>query len=140
MSLQGKFQLIVGLAAVGLLTLAAFWLTTERSRILSAKREQAKNLVQIAYVVIERQYEKEVAGEISREEAQQRAIATIRAMRYSHDGYFVVLFRKRMLVDPLRPDLEGKISIRTLQIRSLERYRNARTRRSGKERVLFPIA
>jgi signal transduction histidine kinase/DNA-binding response OmpR family regulator len=108
MSLQGKFQLIVGLAAVGLLTLAAFWLTTERSRILSAKREQAKNLVQIAYVVIERQYEKEVAGEISREEAQQRAIATIRAMRYSHDGYFVVLFRKRMLVDPLRPDLEGK--------------------------------
>ena len=103
MSLQGKFQLIVGLAAVGLLTLAAFWLTTEKSRILSGKRDQAKNLVQAAYTVLETQHEREIAGEITRENAQQRAMETIRAMRYSKDGYFVVLYQKSMLVYPPRP-------------------------------------
>jgi hypothetical protein len=52
MSLKSKFRLIVGVAAAGLLILAAFWLRSEHSRILREKRDRAQSLVrnQVRYL------------------------------------------------------------------------------------------
>jgi signal transduction histidine kinase/DNA-binding response OmpR family regulator len=111
MSLKNKFTLIVGLAAVGLLSLATVWLTTERSRILSAKREQAQNLVEVAYSVLSTQHQMELEGRISKEQAQEQSIRIIRNMGYGNAGYFIILDvdHRIVLMHAAHPELEGQI-------------------------------
>ena len=109
MKLGSKFRLIVGVAAVGLLALAIFWLTTERRIIESGKREEIRNLVEVSTGVIARQHELEMAGQRNRHEAQQHAVETIRAMRYGNNNYFFITdIRGTTILNPPHPELEGQ--------------------------------
>ena len=51
MSLKGKFRVMVGIAAAGLLALAGFWLTSQRSGLFAERVEKTKNLVEIPYSI-----------------------------------------------------------------------------------------
>jgi signal transduction histidine kinase/ActR/RegA family two-component response regulator len=109
MSIKAKLRLIVVVAAAGLVTLALFWLTSERSRILSEKQEQTKNLVEAAYAIVAEQHALEVEGGISREEAQQHAIEIVRAMRYGGGSYYWIIdMHPKMVMHATHPELEGK--------------------------------
>jgi methyl-accepting chemotaxis protein len=109
MSLKNKFRLIVAIAAAGLAVLAGAWLTSEHSRLLTSKEEQAKSLVQVAYSTLAQQYELEKAGKISRQGAQQNAIQIVRAMRYGNDNYLWFNdMRPVMVMHPFQSQLEGK--------------------------------
>jgi len=72
----------VAVAASGLLTLSGFWLHSERTSLLAEKQEQAKNLVAVPCSIIAQQYRLEKEGRLSREEAQSRAIESLRNIRY----------------------------------------------------------
>jgi len=91
MNLRGKFGLMVIVAAAGLLALAGFWIKSQRSTLLTEKMQKTKNLVEVPYSVIEKQYQLEAAGKISREEAQRRALEVIRPMRYGENNYFWIM-------------------------------------------------
>ncbi len=80
--LTQKFRLSVAVAASGLLTLSGFWLHSERTSLLAEKQEQAKNLVAVPCSIIAQQYRLEKEGRLSREEAQSRAIESLRNIRY----------------------------------------------------------
>ena len=109
MNLRGKFGLMVIVAAAGLLALAGFWIKSQRSTLLTEKMQKTKNLVEVPYSVIEKQYQLEAAGKISREEAQRRALEVIRPMRYGENNYFWINDeRPTMIMHPLKPELEGK--------------------------------
>jgi len=109
MSLKSKFRLIVALAIAGLLVLAGFWLSSERSRILQEKQEKARNLVETAYSAIVQCYQMEQSGKLSRQEAQARAIETLRAMRYQGSNYFWINdLHPTMVMHPTQPQLDGK--------------------------------
>jgi signal transduction histidine kinase/DNA-binding response OmpR family regulator len=109
MSLKSKFRSVVALAALGLLTLSGFWLTSERSRILSAKKEQAKNPVEMACAVAAEQHNMELEGKLSRAEAQARAIGIVRSLRYGNDGYLWINDQHpRMIMHPMDSGLDGR--------------------------------
>ena len=76
MGLRTKFRLMVGVATAGLLALSGFWVSSERSRTLSAKEDQTRSLVEAAYNIAAREHSMEVEGAVSREEGQKRAVAT----------------------------------------------------------------
>jgi len=79
------------------------------SGLLVEKQEEVKCAVEVAYAVIAEQYAQEMAGKISREEAQERAKKTIRSMRYGGEGYLWINdFDRVMIMDPIKPELEGK--------------------------------
>ncbi|MBZ5597980.1 MAG: methyl-accepting chemotaxis protein [Acidobacteriia bacterium] len=109
MSLKSKFRLIVAVAAAGLLILAAFWLHSERARILREKQEKAQNLVEVPYSVVVRYQAMEQKGELNRAEAQQQALAVIKTMRYEGENYFWINdLRPTMVMHPMKPQLDGK--------------------------------
>ena len=109
MTLARKFLLIVCVATAGLVALAASWLTSERHLIESQKQEQIKNLVEAATGVIAAEHALERSGLRTRQEAQQRAIESIRAMRYGNGDYFFVADNDGVtLLNALHPELEGK--------------------------------
>jgi methyl-accepting chemotaxis protein len=109
MRLKTKFHLIVALAVAGLVVLAAFWLTNERSRLFAEKQEKARNLVETAYSVAVQYHELEKNGKLSRQAAQQRAIETLKAMRYEGNNYFWINdLHPAMVMHPTKPQLDGK--------------------------------
>lgn len=109
MSLKGKFRAIVAVAAFGLITLTAFWLRGERTRILAEKQDKTRNLVEVPYSLIMRFHQLAVEGRMSDEKARQSAIEAIGTLRYDNDNYFWINdLQPRMVMHPLKPELNGK--------------------------------
>ncbi len=96
-------------SAAGLVAIAGFWIKNQRSALLTEKMEKTKNLVEVPYSVMEKQYQLEKEGKISREEAQRRALEVIRSMRYEGNNYFWINDEHpTMIMHPMKPELEGK--------------------------------
>jgi methyl-accepting chemotaxis protein len=109
MSLKGKFRVLVAIAAVGLLALAGMWLKSERSDLLSERRQKTQSLVEIPYSIVAEQYKLETEGKLSRSEAQKRALEAIRTVRYEGSNYFWINdMHPTMVMHPMKPALDGK--------------------------------
>ena len=108
-NLKGKFRVMVGIAATGLLALAGCWLSSLHSELLTQRMEKTKNLVEVPYSVVVEQHRLEVEGKITREEAQKRALEAIRSMRYEGNNYFFVNdMHQVMLMHPVKPEWTNK--------------------------------
>ena len=114
MKLKTKFRLIVALAVTGLLVLTGFWLHSERSDLMAEKQAKTQSLVEAGYSVIWQSYQMEQAGQLSRAEAQKRALGIIRAVRYEGENYLWINdYTGIMVMHPMKPELEGKDLIST---------------------------
>ena len=69
MSLKNNFRIIVALGALGFVLLAAIWLATERSRIMQAKKDNSRNLVETAWSVVAQYHALAQEGKLNQEEA-----------------------------------------------------------------------
>lgn len=83
-----------------------------REVMLADHRDKLKSSVEIACTILD-EYEKRVQdGEFSREEAQQRALKRIAAMRYDQDkGYYWIHTggdRSIMVMHPTKPEMNGQ--------------------------------
>lgn len=81
------------------------------SSIMKEKETQTTELVRVGLSTLEHFYEMEQSGELTREEAQQKAKETIKAMRFGDRGedyFWINDFHPRMIMHPFRPDLEGQ--------------------------------
>ncbi|MBZ5722328.1 MAG: cache domain-containing protein [Acidobacteriia bacterium] len=97
------------MAAAGLLALAGFWLSSERSRILGEKKEKIQNLVEIPYSILTKYQQMEIKGKLNRVEAQKQALEAIRTMRYSDTNYFWINdMHPTMVMHPIKPEMDGK--------------------------------
>jgi len=108
MNLIGKFRVMVGIAAAGLLALAGFWLTGLRSELLAQRMEKTKSLVEVPYSVVVEQHRLEEEGKITREEAQRRALEAIRTMRYEGANYFFIHDMHHVMLEHPKPDWTNK--------------------------------
>lgn len=108
MTLKAKFRVMIAVSAAGLLAVAGFWIQGQHSALLSGKMEKTQNLVEVPYAIIERQYQLETEGKMSRIDAQRRAIETIRGMRYDGSNYFWINDEHpTMIMHPMKPELDG---------------------------------
>jgi PAS domain S-box-containing protein len=109
MSIKNSFRVIVAVATIGLICLAGFWVRSERSRILTEKKQQAAHHVEIAYSMLVQCHRLEEARQISREEAQGRVLTLLKDVRYDGDNYFWINdLHPRMIMHPIQPALDGK--------------------------------
>lgn len=80
-----------------------------KQAFVDAKRAQTQRVTEVAYGVLEHHAALEAAG-LPREEAQRRALATIRGLRYGGSEYFWINdMQTKMVMHPFKPELEGKI-------------------------------
>lgn len=78
---------------------------------ISRKKETSRELTETVWSLLESYYEREQSGELTREEAQSRAIERIRKLRYGpeqKDYFWINDMHPRMVMHPYRPDLEGE--------------------------------
>ena len=107
-SIRARLAGIVALFAVALIAPIAAPPWMEAGAIYAARQDELKTAVQVAYKVVERQYDDFKSGKITEAEAQDRAKADVRAMRYNANDYFFVQSNDMLtIVHGARPDQEG---------------------------------
>ncbi len=108
MTLKTRFQFMIAVSAAGLLAVAGFWVQGQHSALLSGKQEKTSNLIDVPYSVLDQQYQLEVQGKISRQEAQRRALDVIRGLRYEGNNYFWINDdHPTMIMHPIKPAMDG---------------------------------
>ena len=92
------------------LTIFLLILPEMQERLLEGKREVIRELVSSAWSSLDVYARQERDGELSRQEAQAKAMSHIRGLRYGDDqkDYFWINdMQPRMIMHPYRSDLEG---------------------------------
>lgn len=82
--------------------------------VLSFKRTELQDNSDIAYSILNRYYQMSLQGELSEKEAKEAALTSLEHLRYAQGtGYFWIHTADskapRMLMHPLRPELNGTI-------------------------------
>lgn len=79
--------------------------------LINRKQETIKELTETVWSLLESYSEREQSGELTKEDAQSRAIARIRKLRYGaeqKDYFWINDMHPVMVMHPYRPDLEGR--------------------------------
>ena len=101
------------LATIILFVTAIFFVLLPQieENFLSRKKEMIRELTETTWSLLGTYYERELSGELTREEAQKRAVMRIRNIRYGtekKDYFWINDMVPRMIMHPYRTDLENK--------------------------------
>jgi methyl-accepting chemotaxis protein len=110
-SIGSRLVAVISLQALALVAIVALLTWQAAQSIYSAREDELQTVTQVAYKVIEEQYQQFKAGKVSEAEAQERAKAAVRAMRYNVEDYFFVQNNDGItIVHGVRPDQENILS------------------------------
>jgi methyl-accepting chemotaxis protein len=78
-------------------------------KLMEEKRDATKDVLDIAYTLVDAYEHKVLRGELSRQEAKKAALSLIGQLRYRDNDYFWINdLEPRMLMHPNFPNLDGK--------------------------------
>ena len=110
-SIRARLAAVVVMFALAIIAVAATLTWMEADSIFAARRAQLQTVTQVAYKIIEGQYQEFKNGKVSEADAQDRAKAAIRLLRYNEKDYFFVQNDTGVtIVHGVRPDQEGVLS------------------------------
>ncbi|MCO5110059.1 MAG: methyl-accepting chemotaxis protein [Burkholderiaceae bacterium] len=109
LSVSRRLGWLVGSAVLAMLALAAILMVSERGLILQERQTSVRQAVETAHGVIAHFHAQASKGALTEDEAKQRAMAAVRALRYSGNEYFWINdMQPKVVMHPIVPDLEGK--------------------------------
>ena len=109
LSVGKKLWLIIIIALVCMGLVVSSGLFELKDSLLEEKKTKTRNLVEVAFSVIEFYGDKAKAGELTESEAKTLAIAAVKALNYDESNYFWINdMRPFMVMHPYKPGLDGK--------------------------------
>ena len=104
-----RLGLLIASSIAGIAILSAIFLWTERTVVLEERQLGVRQTVESAHSLIAHFHSQATAGKMPEDEAKQRALAALKAMRYSGVEYFWVNdMQPKMVMHPIKPELDGK--------------------------------
>lgn len=108
-SISNRLWLILGIAVCTYIFFGGLTLKQNHNDLVFAKEIKTQHLVEGSMGILEYFHKLEQAGQLSREQAQQQALAAIKAVRYGRNDYFWINdLQPVMLMHPMNPALDGK--------------------------------
>ncbi len=108
LSIAKRLGILIASAVLGVIVLTAIFLVSERALITDEREANVRQAVETASGVLDYYNGLATSGAMPLADAQQKALDTIKGMRYSGNEYFWVNdFRPVMLMHPIKPDLNG---------------------------------
>ncbi|MHB8950883.1 MAG: methyl-accepting chemotaxis protein [Rhodoferax sp.] len=109
LSIARKLGLIIGSALLGLSIMAAIFLLSERTLIMQERQSSVRQSVEIAHGLVVHFHDQVNKGKTTTDEGKQRAMAALKALRYSGNEYFWINdMTTVMVMHPIKPELDGK--------------------------------
>jgi len=134
LSISSRLLLFIPLLLVSLGITIWFGLSEIRSSLLEDRKDQIKQLVQIASTIVNGWHQKEKAGQLSREEAQKAARDELWQLRYADNNYFFIQRYDGLSMLQLDRSLEGRNRIESTDpygVPTVRRLVEAAQRRGG---------
>ncbi|HOW56292.1 MAG TPA: cache domain-containing protein, partial [Syntrophorhabdaceae bacterium] len=86
-----------------------YYIPLLKNKLMGEKRTALKDYTEIVYTLVNSYETKVKSGELKADEAKQRALANIKALRYSEGEYFFIMDGSgKMVMHPIKPELDGK--------------------------------
>ncbi|MFO6419409.1 methyl-accepting chemotaxis protein [Hylemonella sp. W303a] len=109
MSLGKRLGALIVSAIVGLILLLTFSMVSERSLLLQERKDAVRQATEVAHGLLVHFHDQALKGQMSMDEAKQRALSAVKALRYSGTEYFWINdMHPKMVMHPIRPELDGK--------------------------------
>jgi methyl-accepting chemotaxis protein len=109
LSIAKRLGLLIASALLGIVVLVAIFLLSERTMIMEERKLGLQQNVDTAHSLIAHYQDLASKGTMPEDEARQRAIAAVKALRYGGSEYFFIQsFESKMLMHPISAALEGK--------------------------------
>ncbi|WP_413457247.1 methyl-accepting chemotaxis protein [Herbaspirillum huttiense] len=109
LSFSKKLWLPLGLSLVALLAISVFSAFMVRDVRLEERKNDLTNIGQTALSMVKAYGALAESGALTKEEAQKRAKAAMKSLRYGTDGYFSISTSGQIIVmHPIKPELDGK--------------------------------
>ncbi len=104
-----RLGLLIASAILGLVLLLAYLLVSERQLLMSERQSAVRQTVEVAHDLLVHFHSESIKGRMTEDEAKQRALEAIKALRYSGTEYFWINdMQPRMVMHPIKPELDGK--------------------------------
>ena len=108
LSIAKRLALVIGSALLGIVLMAATFLISERQLLMDEGKSSVRQTVEITHGLIRHLHEQAIKGNMTEEEAKQRAITAIQDLRYSGNEYFWIQdMQARIVMHPIKPELVG---------------------------------
>ena len=107
--IKNRVFALVALVALGLLIVTVYTAFNTRQALFDEKSLNTQSLVQTAYSLVEHYYGLNQNGELSENEAKNRALRAISNLRYQDENYFWINdITPKMIMHPFKPQLNGQ--------------------------------
>ena len=108
-TISTRLASITAVAIVGIIIVGIIGLLDARTALMDARRTKTQEHTEQALSLIAHFHGMEEAGLITREAAQNAAIAAVRDLRYAETEYFWINdMAPTMVMHPIKPELEGQ--------------------------------
>ncbi|MCA1494507.1 methyl-accepting chemotaxis protein [Ensifer sp. NBAIM29] len=108
-SIAARLYALVAIALLAMAAALVFGLFEADRQLVAERKAMLAAMNDNAIAIFDSYHKLEVAGTMSREEAQQRALKVVKAMRYQDSGYFWVNdMHPTMVMHPIKPELDGQ--------------------------------
>ncbi|WP_192545493.1 methyl-accepting chemotaxis protein [Enterovibrio baiacu] len=115
LSIRQRLSLIIVISVLSLISVTIVSLMIKHENLLDERKNQIQVLVETAETLVTKLHQQALAGDISMEEAKQRAISALDAMRYGDNGYFMIYdMNSTMVHHPITASLIGR-DLKSLQ-------------------------
>jgi len=109
LQIKHRLQLNLVIIFISFTIFIFFSLDAVKKSLLEQKYEKTKNIVEVAYKVIEYNFSRIASEGISSEQAQKDAMSTISALRYDETNYYWINdYTATMIMHSIKPALNGK--------------------------------
>ncbi|MCG8510880.1 MAG: cache domain-containing protein, partial [Rhodospirillales bacterium] len=109
LKISARLLLIVFGTVVGIVAVGGYSLFEIRVNLLEDRKTKTTHVVHVAEGVIAHYHRLETSGVMTRNAAQNAAIALIRELRYEDEDYFwVQTYGNVMIMHPIQPTLNGR--------------------------------
>jgi len=107
-SIRARLLGIIALFGAALVAMVATLTWIDARDVYAGRQDEMRTVIEVAAKVVQQQYDDFKKGTISEAEAQQRAKASVRAMRYNENDYFFIQNKDVFtIVHGVRADQEG---------------------------------
>ncbi|MBL4899439.1 MAG: methyl-accepting chemotaxis protein [Colwellia sp.] len=109
LQIKHRLQLNLVIIFISFTIFIFFSLDAVKKSLLEQKYEKTKNIVEVAYKVIEYNFSRIASEGISSEQAKKDAMSTISALRYDETNYYWINdYTATMIMHSIKPALNGK--------------------------------
>jgi methyl-accepting chemotaxis protein len=108
LSLAAKLRLGVGIGVVAFLAVVAMLVMRNHRSLMDEKLRLTLTVVEQSIKIAETYHAKEKAGSMTAAEAQAKASAEIKAIRYGMEYIWINDMHPKVVMHPIKPELEGQ--------------------------------